>query len=122
MIQQLAQQWLLDNQLIVTGNISFRNQINEFFAAYNSITGENKTTTTCGRCIMNMKARLRTELNKINNMNKYPVYRTAKGNLSFKEQGEGIIFIIRSNSQHGADEALLQLKNFEKRESKKINE
>ena len=122
MIQQLAQQWLIDNQLIVTGNITFRDKIDEFFQVYNSITGEKKTKTTCGRCLSNMKARLRTELNKIYNMQTYPVYRTAKGNLSFKEQGVGVIFTIRSNSQQGAEEALKQLKAFEKREAKKIDQ
>lgn len=119
---QLAQQWLLDNQVIITGNIAFRDQIKEFFDVYNTITGEGKTVTNCGRCIMNMKRRLHAELIRISNMTKYPVYRTEKGNLSFKEQGEGSIFTIRSTSKEGADEALRQLKAYEKRESKQINQ
>lgn len=119
---QLAQQWLLDNQVIVTGNISFRDKVDEFFDVYNSITGEQKKKTSCGRCISSMKRRLHAELIRINDMTKYPIYRTDKGNLSFKEQGEGPIFIIRSTTKEGAEAAMRQLKAYEKRESKNIDQ
>ena len=119
---QLAQQWLLDNQVIITGNIAFRDKVDEFFEVYNAITGEGKKKTNCGRCISNMKRRLHAELIRINDMTKYPIYRTEKGNLSFKEQGEGPIFIVRSNTKEGAEAAMRQLKAYEKRESKKIDQ
>ena len=114
MTEQQAISWLLENRLLVEGNVSFRDQIKEFFEVYNTITGEKKSVTSCGRCISNMKLRLKAELKRIELMNKYPVYRTAKGNLSFKEQGE-VVYTIRCNSQLGADEALAQLKAIEKR-------
>ena len=52
-------------------------------------------------------------------MKEYKVYRTLKGNLSFKTRGESV-FSIRTGTQLAADEALRQLKAFEKRENKKI--
>lgn len=123
MIEQLAIKWLLENRLVVEGNISFRDRVKEFFNAYNVITGDYKKVTNCARCISNMKARLKTELYKIDNMTKYPIYRTEKGNLSFKEQGDTKpVFIIRSSSKEGAELAMRQLKAYEKRESKQIDQ
>lgn len=54
-------------------------------------------------------------------MRTYNVYRTAKGNLSFKKREEPV-FSIRCSSDLGAEEALTQLKAFEKRTNKKIED
>ena len=123
MEQQLAYKWLLQNQPLINHSIRFTpGQIDEFFAAYNSITGEKKTKTACGRCIMNMKHRLKTETKKLELMKQYNVYRTAKGNLSLKPNKQGSIFIIHASTDQGAKEALNQLKTFESREDKKIDD
>mgnify|MGYP003647519857 CR=1 FL=1 len=54
-------------------------------------------------------------------MRKYNVYRTDKGNLSFKENG-GHVYVIRCTSDLGAEEALRMLKATEKRTNKKIED
>jgi len=46
-------------------------------------------------------------------MKSYNVYRTAKGNLTFKLQEE-LAYTIRAKSQKMADEMLKELKNIEK--------
>jgi len=46
-------------------------------------------------------------------MKSYNVYRTAKGNLTFKLQ-EDHAYTIRAKSQNRADEMLKELKNIEK--------
>ena len=121
MNKQVAINWLLANRVFVDGNVSFRDKVYEFFNAYNAVTGENKQITSCGRCISNMKARLRNELIKIDTMKKYPIYRTSKGNLSFKENGDAI-FTVHASTKLAADEALRNLKALEKRENIKIEE
>lgn len=123
MNKQLAYQWLLQNQPLINHSIRFTpGQIDQFFAAYNSITGENKTKTTCGRCIINMKRRFQTETKKLELMKKYDVYRTAKGNLSLKPNKQGSIFTIHASTDEGAKEALQSLKMIESRTDKKIDE
>ena len=47
-------------------------------------------------------------------MNKYKVYRTTKGTLTFKEIGEEA-YTIMASTQLGAEEALRMLKRAEKR-------
>ena len=54
-------------------------------------------------------------------MRKYNVYRTDKGNLSWKLNGD-CIYVIRCSSDLGADEMLRQLKEYEKRTNKKIED
>ena len=46
-------------------------------------------------------------------MNKYPVYRTEKGNLTFTEHGEAI-YVISAKSLEIAKEGLKDLKRAEK--------
>lgn len=46
-------------------------------------------------------------------MTKYAVYRTEKGTLTFKPQGE-IVYTISSSTKLGAEECLKMLKNAEK--------
>ena len=36
---------------------------------YNRVTGENKPLTSCGRCVLNIKKRLKIEYEKRNNNN-----------------------------------------------------
>lgn len=119
--KQLAIAWLLENRIVAEGNITFRDRIKEFFDVYNTLTDQNKEITTCGRCINNMKTRLRVELKHIDKMTKYKVYRTDKGNLSFKENGESI-FTVHASTKLMADEALRNLKSLEKRENIKIED
>ena len=123
MEQQLAIKWVLENQMLINNSIKFTTgQLDEFFKAYNSITGENKGRTNCGRCLLSMKRRLQTETNKINLMKQFQVYRTAKGNLTLTPNKEGSIFTIHASTEAGAKEALISLKKLENRENKKIDE
>ena len=55
-------------------------------------------------------------------MKTYNVYRTAKGNLSLKPNKQGSIFTIHATTDEGAKEALNQLKTFESRTDKKIDD
>ena len=109
---QQAQEWLLNNLLLITTSQRFtEGQKLEFFTAYNALTGDNKTQTSCGRCISNMKSRFRIEYQKlITNMKTYNVYKTTKGNLSFKEKGN-IVLIIRAHSDSLAEVQLKALQS-----------
>ena len=46
-------------------------------------------------------------------MTQYPVYRTAKGNLTFKPNGD-IVYTIKSKTYSGAQQCLKMLKDAEK--------
>lgn len=114
MTEQQTFQWLLDNEnLIVNSTQMDREFQQQFFAAYNIISPVKKTQTSCGRCIHNMRVYLQDQIKQIKVMTEYKVYRTVKGNLSFKEQGE-VEYTIRCNSKLGADEALALIKKSEK--------
>jgi len=102
--------WLAENKYLLTSSIKFTpQQIRDFFAAYNLITGENKAVVGCGRCILNMKHRLLTESKKAGDLKKYPVYTTAKGTLTFKVTGQPVAF-IHAGTDEAAKEQLTQLK------------
>ena len=112
MNEQEAYQWLLYNENLIKNSTKFTDTIQkEFFEVYNLLSPTKKSVTSCGRCVHNMRVYLQAQLKTTKNMTQYSVYRTAKGNLSFKPQGESV-FTIRSNSRVGADEALAQLKAF----------
>lgn len=69
-----------------------------FTSAYNAIMNENKKVTGCGRCIHNMKQALSYQLNKrLQDMRKFPVYKTTKGNFSFKANGPAVMWIHALN-------------------------
>ncbi len=114
MTEQQTFQWLLDNEnLIVNSTQMDREFQQQFFAAYNMLSPVKKTQTSCGRCIHNMRVYLQDQIKQIKVMTEYKVYRTVKGNLSFKERGE-VEYTIRCNSKLGADEALALIKKSEK--------
>lgn len=116
-----ANQWLLDNPHLVTQSTKMdKETAHNFFAAYNALSPVKKGVTTCGRCIHNMRQFLQAKLKELENMKKFDVYRTAKGNLSFQKRGESIM-TIRSTTGEAAKEALAQLKVIEKRTQKKID-
>ena len=52
-------------------------------------------------------------------MKEYKVYRTVKGNLTFKSNAESI-FSIHASTELTAKDALLGLKNYEKSENKRL--
>lgn len=56
--------WLDRNQLVLTNIRMTPEQQRMVFQIYNSITGESKKTTSCGRCVMNVKKRLKFEYEK----------------------------------------------------------
>lgn len=64
--------WLTMN-LKLLGNVRMtRPELERLFSIYNSITGENKPITSCGRCVLNIKKRLRIEyemLQRLRNQN-----------------------------------------------------
>jgi len=115
MTLEQAQEWLMENTVLFTTSQKFTpQQIDEFFAAYNTLTGENKPKTHCGRCVLSMKARLRMEHQKlIYNMKSYNVYKTEKGNYTFKPQGD-VVLIIKAINQSAADGQLAALKTSQK--------
>ncbi len=51
--------WLDQNQLVLTNIRMTPEQQRMVFQIYNSVTGENKKTTSCGRCVMNVKKTLK---------------------------------------------------------------
>ena len=56
--------WLTDNMKLL-GNVRMtRPELERIFSIYNDITGENKPITSCGRCVLNIKKRLRFEYEK----------------------------------------------------------
>ena len=57
------QKWLLANYKLL-GNVRMTNaEAIQLFDIYNRTTGENKPITSCGRCVYNIKQRLKIELN-----------------------------------------------------------
>ncbi len=54
-------EWLTANYKLL-GNVRMTNgEAKRLFDIYNAITGENKPMTTCGRCVYNIKQRLKIE-------------------------------------------------------------
>ena len=62
-------EWLDSNRQIL-GNVRMtREQLEMVFNIYNSRTIENKPITSCGRCVLNIKKRLRFEYEKARSNN-----------------------------------------------------
>ena len=60
--------WLTMN-LKLLGNVRMtRPELERIFSIYNDITGENKPITSCGRCVLNIKKRLRFEYEKLQSL------------------------------------------------------
>ncbi len=57
-------QWLSANPLVLNNVRMTPEQQTKVFAMYNRITGENKPVTSCGRCVMTIKKRLKFEYEK----------------------------------------------------------
>jgi len=116
MTLEQAQDWLMENTLLFTTSQRFSpEQVDDFFAAYNALTGEDKQKTACGRCLLNMKARFRQEHHKLMyDMKSYPVYRTPKGTYTFKEYGKPVLK-IKAINQSSADTQLFALRASDKK-------
>lgn len=55
MIQE-DKQWVKDNMLLFTTSRRYApGELEMIFAIYNRITGQNKKTTSCGRCVESTK-------------------------------------------------------------------
>lgn len=114
MIQRLlAEQWLYDNEDMYTRATSPGKRKSEFFHIYNTLTGLKKATTTCGRCLSGMRLQLTNIKKGLDQMEVFKVYRTEKGNLSFKVQPEHA-YTIRAHNKESAKDALIQLKKDDK--------
>ena len=60
--------WLTDNYYLL-GNVRMTpEQVQRVFAIYNDVTGETKPITSCGRCVHNVKQRLRVEYDIIHSL------------------------------------------------------
>jgi hypothetical protein len=60
--------WLKDNYKLL-GNVRMTTiQAQQMFDIYNRVTGENKPMTSCGRCVYNVKQRLKVEYEIIQNL------------------------------------------------------
>jgi len=57
-------QWLSANPLVLQNTRMTPEQQQMVFKMYNRITGENKPVTSCGRCVMTIKKRLKFEYEK----------------------------------------------------------
>ena len=116
MKREQAIEWLTANRHLLTSSIKFTpQQIREFFDAYNAITGEKKAVVGCGRCILNMKHRLLSEMNKVSALERYPVYLTTKGTPSLRPNGEPVAYIHAAS----LESAKVQLEEL-KKESKNV--
>ena len=121
MTLEFAYTWLLLNQDLYEQPKPLGDRKDQYFEVYNLLTGQNKRPTSCGRCLSGMRGTLRSLKRQYTLMKEYKVYRTQKGNLTFKSQGESI-FSIHAGTELTAKDALLSLKNYEKREGKNIGE
>lgn len=62
-------EWLDANRQLL-GNVRMtQQQLTKIFSIYNDITKENKPITSCGRCVLNIKKRLRFEYEKARSKN-----------------------------------------------------
>lgn len=62
--------WLTDNMMLL-GNVRMtQEQARMIYDIYNRITGENKPVSSCGRCVLNIKKRLKFEYEKETNNNR----------------------------------------------------
>ena len=60
--------WLTDNHSLL-GNVRMtQEQARMIYDIYNRITGENKPMSSCGRCVLNIKKRLKIEYEIIHNL------------------------------------------------------
>ena len=60
--------WLTDNHNLL-GNVRVtQEQARMIYDIYNRITGENKPVSSCGRCVLNIKKRLKIEYEIIHNL------------------------------------------------------
>ena len=60
--------WLSANYKLL-GNVRMtRPELERVFSIYNEITQENKPITSCGRCVLNIKKRLRFEYEKLQSL------------------------------------------------------
>jgi hypothetical protein len=60
--------WLHNNYTLL-GNVRMtQEQAKELYNVYNRITGDNKPVSSCGRCVLNIKKRLKIEYEIIHNL------------------------------------------------------
>ena len=58
--------WVRNNMLLLTTSRRYAvGELERIFDIYNNITGERKKTTSCGRCVTNVKQRVLLEYNKL---------------------------------------------------------
>tara|TARA_R110002020_G_C16172613_1_gene764205 strand:+ start:931 stop:1140 length:210 start_codon:yes stop_codon:yes gene_type:complete len=58
-------QWLKANQALLGNVRMIPEDLARIFIIYNDITGEGKPITSCGRCVLNIKKRLKFEYEKL---------------------------------------------------------
>ena len=67
---QEQQQWVTENRILLTTSRRYSPaELQDIFNLYNSLTGERKKTTSCGRCIENVKKRILFEYDKAKDNN-----------------------------------------------------
>ena len=58
-------EWVTNNMLLLTTSRRYaEGELQMIFDIYNRITGENKKTTSCGRCVETTKKRVKLEYDK----------------------------------------------------------
>ena len=68
MLKEPHYNFLKQNELFLGNVTATREQIEYFFYIYNEITGENKPITGCGRCVLNVKKRLKKAIEEYENI------------------------------------------------------
>ena len=118
----LAYAWLLANEDTYEQPKPLGDRKDRYFEVYNILTGSNKKTTGCGRCLSGMRGTMRSLKRNYITMEAYPVYRTVKaGTLTFKANGDSVL-TIHANLESTAKEALAGLKTYEKNQNKLISD
>ena len=110
----LAIEWMYEHSHLYERPNALGQHRDRYFEVYNILFKDNKRPTSCGRCLSQMRAKFRTLKNNLDNMKQYQVYRTEKGNLSFKETEE-LAYTIHAKTKTAANEALKQLKKDDKK-------
>lgn len=107
-------EWLINNESILNSKHKIDSIILEqILIVYNELTGEKKKKTTCGRCIYNMIARLKSELIRLSNKTKLIIYRTNFGHLTLNATTK-IAYTIYLEKTDSAEDKLEYYKQLEK--------
>ena len=118
MNKEEALKWLKENSSLVVNNLKLnKEQIDNIYLIYNSITGENKKYSGCSKCLKNVLDRLKAELKRIETKTLRTIYRNNFGYLTLTET-KNIAYSIWATDDNDLNIKLEHLKNMEKKTKK----